>query len=85
MALYSRHHPTLLCPAFPTTSHRLLKALEKIRNLMKVERVSGSLLGEIEELLEVVAARDDYNAGVLLRIWLKQGKEKRLLARIFFF
>ena len=31
---------------------------------MKVERVSGSLIGEIEELLEVVAARDDYNGAV---------------------
>jgi len=64
LALYSRHHPTLLCPAFPATSHCLLKALEKIRHRMKVERISGSLLGEIEELLEVVAARDDYNGAV---------------------
>ena len=64
LALYSRHHPTLLCPAFPATSHCLLKALEKIRHRMKVERVSGSLIGEIEELLEVVAARDGYNGAV---------------------
>ena len=28
---------------------------------MKVERPAGSLIGEVEEVLEVVAARDDYN------------------------
>ena len=42
----------------------MLKALEKIRHRLKVERVAGSLIGEVEELLEVVAARDDYNGAV---------------------
>ena len=31
---------------------------------MKVERAAGSLIGEVEEVLEVVAARDDYNGAV---------------------
>ena len=62
--LYAMYHPTLLCPAFLATSHCLLKALEKIRRRMKEERSAGSLVEETEELLEVVAARDNYDGAV---------------------
>ena len=64
LMLYARHHPTLLCPAFPDTSHCLLKVLEKVRRRIKEEKVTGSLIGDIEELIEVVFVKDDISGAV---------------------
>ena len=64
LMLYARHHPTLLCPAFPETSHCLLKVLEKVRRRIKEEKVTGSLIGDIEELIEVVFVKDDISGAV---------------------
>jgi hypothetical protein len=48
-----------------------------------VEEISVAEQEEVEVV--TVTAQFEFTAGLLLRIWLKQGKEKRLLARILKF
>merc|ERR1712013_411531 len=82
LMLYARHHPTLLCPAFPDTSHCLLKVLEKDRRRIKEEKVAGSLIGDIEELIEVVFVKD-YISGAVEECRDKLQKLRQRLQKSF--
>ena len=67
LRLYDKHHIAVFGIAFPGNGRKLLEALYQVK---KEIRAQGSLVNEVNEVVKVVALRDQYD-GAVDRAWQK--------------